>query len=83
MALAEARFLAMERCVEAANELMCEIFVIAGDLLDRQNVSSADIRKAADMLSTFTGDVILLLPGNHDFFAGADSRPTPGSRTGG
>ena len=73
--LSAARYTALERCVEAANDEMCELFVIAGDLFDRQNVSNLDIGRAADLLSRFAGSALLILPGNHDFYTGVDGRP--------
>jgi DNA repair protein SbcD/Mre11 len=73
--LSVARYTALEKCVEAANDEKCEIFVIAGDLFDRQNVSGSDIGKAADLLSRFAGSALLILPGNHDFYTGVDGGP--------
>ncbi len=73
--LAEARYTALEKCVEAANDEHCDLFIIAGDLFDRQNVSSADITKAAAILSRFAGSALLVLPGNHDFYTGIDGKP--------
>jgi len=73
--LSQARYGALERCVEAANKEKCELFIIAGDLFDRQNVASSDILKAAELLSGFAGSALLILPGNHDFFTGADGKP--------
>ena len=35
--LAAARFRALERCIETANREACQIFIVAGDLFDRQN----------------------------------------------
>ncbi len=73
--LSEARFAALDRCVQTANERMCELFVVAGDLFDRVTVSGSDITKAASILSGFEGAALLILPGNHDFYTGADSKP--------
>ena len=73
--LSAARFKALEKCVETANEQMCELFVVAGDLFDRQNVSGADIARTASILSGFEGSALLVLPGNHDFYTGTDGRP--------
>lgn len=73
--LSGARYTALERCVETANEEKCELLIIAGDLFDRQNVSGSDIGKTADLLSRFNGQALLILPGNHDFYTGIEGRP--------
>lgn len=73
--LSNARFNTLARCVDAANDEKCDIFVIAGDLFDRQNVSRPDIKKAAELLSRFSGSALLILPGNHDFYTGGDGGP--------
>lgn len=71
--LAEARFLTLERLVATANEQGCALFLIAGDLFHRVNVSARDVQRASAMLSRFQGQLVAVLPGNHDFFTGASS----------
>ncbi|MBN1687351.1 MAG: DNA repair exonuclease [Spirochaetales bacterium] len=73
--LSRARFGALERCVKAANDEKCDLFVVAGDLFDRQNISGNDINRAAALLSRFEGAALLILPGNHDFYTGAEGKP--------
>jgi DNA repair protein SbcD/Mre11 len=73
--LVDARFEALARCVSVSRESDCDIFAVAGDLFDRQNVSQADIHRAADILAGFEGRALLILPGNHDFLTGIQNRP--------
>jgi exonuclease SbcD len=70
--LAEARFLALARLVEIGNEEQCSLFVIAGDLFHRVNVSQKEIERAAGLLNGFQGELVAVLPGNHDFSAGTE-----------
>ena len=65
--LIEARFEALKRCVDIANERECELFLVGGDLFDRVSVAKGDIKRAADMLGDFQGRLVAVLPGNHDF----------------
>jgi len=65
--LIEARFDALRNVVAAANEKSCNLLVVAGDLFHRVGVASPTILKAAQILNEFSGDVVAVLPGNHDF----------------
>ena len=65
--LINARYEALERMVEMANKEECELFIVAGDLFDRVTVKPVEIKKAVDILNGFAGDLVLVLPGNHDF----------------
>lgn len=65
--LIEARFQALKRCVDIANDRQCDLFVVGGDLFDRVSVAKATIKRAADMLGDFQGRLAAVLPGNHDF----------------
>ncbi|MBW2059354.1 MAG: DNA repair exonuclease [Deltaproteobacteria bacterium] len=67
--LVEARFEALKRCIDIANERECELFVVGGDLFDRVSVAKGDIKRAADILGDFQGRLVAVLPGNHDFIA--------------
>ena len=73
--LSQARQETLARCVRRANEEECDLFVVAGDLFERTNVSRDTVLSAVDALSKFEGKAVLVLPGNHDFFLGIDSRP--------
>lgn len=68
--LRDARFLTLERMVDQANREGCDLFVVAGDLFDTLKVSARDVARAAKILAGFER-VVALLPGNHDFHAGA------------
>ena len=68
--LAEARFSSLERMVETANREDCDLFVVAGDLFDHLQVAKRDVVRAAKILSRFQ-KLVCVLPGNHDFHAGA------------
>jgi len=68
--LSEARFSTLERLVQRANEEKCNLFVVAGDLFDRVSVAKKDIIRAAQILGTFQGNLLTVLPGNHDYITG-------------
>jgi len=71
-ALVEARFACLERMVEEAGRLGCDLFVVAGDLFDRVSASRKDIQRAADTLRSFAGRLVAVLPGNHDYLGPGD-----------
>lgn len=73
-AIAADRFDALGRYVDLANDKGVDLFVIAGDLFDRRNVPAADVKKAAQTLNRFSGQAVVVLPGNHDY-AVADADP--------
>ncbi len=58
---------ALSRVVSAANDREAHFLVVAGDLFDSVHVSKNDIKSAADILKTFSGKHVVVLPGNHDF----------------
>ena len=57
------------RTKKIANEKKCNLFIVAGDLFDRKTVSKADILKAAQILGHFNGNLVAVLPGNHDYIS--------------
>jgi DNA repair exonuclease SbcCD nuclease subunit len=65
--LIDARFEALRNVVRAANERECNLLVVAGDLFHRVGVASAVILRATQVLGEFNGEVVAVLPGNHDF----------------
>jgi DNA repair protein SbcD/Mre11 len=71
--LVRARFETLGTLVETANDQGADLLVIAGDLFHDQNVARRDIRAAAKALGHFSGRVVLVLPGNHDFLQEAES----------
>ena len=85
--LSDARFEAFKRVVDAANERECNLLVVAGDLFHRVGVAQSVIERAARILDGFAGDLVAVLPGNHDFVSPdqdrlwAAFRQTTGDRT--
>jgi DNA repair exonuclease SbcCD nuclease subunit len=71
-ALVEARFACLERMVEEAGRRRCDLFVVAGDLFDRVSAARRDIQRAAIALRSFTGRLVVVLPGNHDYLGPGD-----------
>ena len=67
--LSEARFGTLQRCVEKANQEKCHIFAVGGDMFDKVTVAKRDVVRAAQVLSEFQGNVVVVLPGNHDFIS--------------
>jgi DNA repair exonuclease SbcCD nuclease subunit len=65
--LAAARLDTLADLVARANDEAAELFVIAGDLFDRPNVRGELIVQAAEILNRFSGSLVLVLPGNHDY----------------
>ena len=53
-----------------AGEQRAELLVVAGDLFDRvSSVARRDVERAARILAGFTGRLVAVLPGNHDFLS--------------
>jgi DNA repair exonuclease SbcCD nuclease subunit len=72
--LSEARFGTLRRTVELANAEGCNLFVVAGDLFDRVSVPAETVVEAASILEEFQGELVAVLPGNHDFHAPGSDR---------
>jgi len=72
-ALTEARFTCLERIVAIAGAERCDVLVVAGDLFERVRAERRDIKRAADILAGFTGRVVAVMPGNHDYVAPGDT----------
>ena len=66
--LINARYETLENMVELANQESCTLFVMAGDLFDRTTLNVKDISRAARVLNEFNGELIIILPGNHDYY---------------
>ncbi|MCL7943937.1 DNA repair exonuclease [Marinobacter sp. ATCH36] len=64
-ALVEARFEAIEKLAQLANEYQCDAVLVAGDVFDAQTVSDRTIRRVFNATRAFTGPWVIL-PGNHD-----------------
>jgi len=63
--LAEARFLAVERLANLANQHAVDAVLVAGDVFDAQGVSDRTILRLLHAMSAYAGAWVLL-PGNHD-----------------
>ena len=73
--LVQERFSALERIVAQANQKQAHFLVVAGDLFDRLGVPPSDIRRTVAVLNQFSGQAVLVLAGNHDFYdAAAENR---------
>jgi len=66
--LINARYETLEKLVSLANRENCTLFVMAGDLFDRTTLNVKDISRAARALNEFNGELIIILPGNHDYY---------------
>ena len=66
--LINARYETLEKLVSLANREDCTLFVMAGDLFDRTTLNVKDISRAARTLNEFNGELIIILPGNHDYY---------------
>ena len=71
--LVEERFEALGRLIETANLRQADFVVVAGDLFDSTRVTAAAIERAVGVLKGFAGTAVLVLPGNHDFYAGPET----------
>ena len=67
--LSEARLRALQNVVDAANREACDFFVIAGDLYDKTSGIGRELHQAVcRLLGEFSGQAVLVLPGNHDSY---------------
>jgi len=67
--LIQDRFDALRNIIDTANEDRAQFLVIAGDLFDSVQVGVQEtINPTANILGTFQGEAVLVLPGNHDFY---------------
>ena len=65
--LEEARYHALEKVVKEGNKRGCNILAVAGDLFDKITTPDQVVIRAVDILNNFSGDTVLVLPGNHDY----------------
>lgn len=64
-ALAEARFMTVERIAQLASDESVDAVLVAGDVFDAQTVSDRTIRRLFNAMTGYSGPWILI-PGNHD-----------------
>jgi len=69
-ALKEARFTTLSQMVREAGKRNCQMMAIAGDLFDHIRPTKFEIRRVVQELKTFSGDITVVLPGNHDPLSG-------------
>jgi DNA repair exonuclease SbcCD nuclease subunit len=67
--LAQGRFETLASMIATASERRADLFVMGGDLFDTTRVTKETITRAAELFSSFEGQV-LILPGNHDYVTG-------------
>jgi len=65
--LIKARYKILDTLIKKANKKNANLFVISGDLFDKHNIKEDEIIEVINKLKKFSGDAILILPGNHDF----------------
>lgn len=65
VALAEARFAAVERLARLATETAVDAVLVAGDIFDAQTLGDRTLHRTFQALAAFSGPWIML-PGNHD-----------------
>ena len=74
--LCKERLDSLARVVEVANVEKAHVLVIAGDLFDKHDPRSVGpkiVKDVVTILAKFSGNLVLVLPGNHDFYEGSDS----------
>ena len=74
--LCKERLDSLARVVNVANVKKAHVLVIAGDLFDKHDPRSVGpkiVKEVVTILAKFSGDLVLVLPGNHDFYEGSDS----------
>ncbi len=71
--LVSERFSALGRLVAIANSRQADFFVVAGDLFDSTRVKVDDIELTVKLLKGFSGEAVLIVPGNHDYCTGPES----------
>lgn len=69
-----ARIQALKNAVMIANRENCNYFVIAGDLYEKLTGIAVSLHKqVCQILNVFSGEAVLVLPGNHDYYAPDDA----------
>jgi len=67
--LQDARYRNLENLVNLANKKNCDLMIIAGDLFHKTGMAKRDLKRAAQSLAEFEGDMVAILPGNHDYIS--------------
>ncbi|MDO4503486.1 MAG: metallophosphoesterase [Coriobacteriia bacterium] len=66
--LVQARLTSLQNAVRLAESQACDLFVVTGDLFDTVTVAKKLVKQVVEVLAQFSGTV-LILPGNHDYYA--------------
>jgi DNA repair protein SbcD/Mre11 len=66
--LKKVRFETLQKLIQLANQHSCDLFVIAGDLFHNPRVPKKEILEVAGFLKQFQGQIVIILPGNHDYY---------------
>ncbi len=66
--LYNARFETLDKLISTANDNDCGFFVVAGDLFNTLTVTKTEVSRVVNSLNNFSGEAVLVLPGNHDFY---------------
>ena len=65
--LVDARLDVLDRLIRMANDEECNIFAIAGDLFNGLKASRKNIDRVIESLNAFSGECVVVIPGNHDY----------------
>lgn len=65
--LVDARIHVLDNLVHMANDEECNLFVVAGDLFNGIKVPQKNIDSVIKSLDAFSGECVVVLPGNHDY----------------
>jgi DNA repair exonuclease SbcCD nuclease subunit len=66
--LQEERIASFKKMVDYANEQSINYLIIGGDLFDKTTIADKKIKEVAKILEAFSGGMVLIIPGNHDFY---------------
>lgn len=67
--LTDARFESLENMITIANSKGVDLIVVAGDLFESKNPQERDIERVTYSIANFEGKLVLILPGNHDYYS--------------
>ncbi len=65
--LVEARSGVLDKMIEMANAMQCNLFVVAGDLFNNIRITKGNVERVAESFDAFNGECALIIPGNHDY----------------
>ena len=68
--LENGRYQALENVIKEANKRNANLLAVAGDLFDKVNIKQVNLKRTVEILDKFSGDAVVILPGNHDYSDG-------------